>query len=150
LLICFFYILDFIVIYKSKNNLVFTLPSNVSVLYIPISALLHPEDGRIKFLRSAGTHLPHSGNHKPECHRNFHRHAYLNSSVSVHASFIHSLCHLSYDRSMAFSKARCPYSVIYCFFLQFPVTSRFLKDIRYLLKSSSSSSRYFILLSFLQ
>jgi hypothetical protein len=145
-----FYILHFIVICKSINNLLFTLSSKVSFLYIHLTSFLHPEDGRLKFLRSVGTHLPHSGCHKPERHRKFHRFAYLNSSVSVYASFIHSLCRLSYDKSVAFSKGRSPYSMIYCFFFQFPLCSRFLKDIRYLLTSSSSSSRHFFLIFFLQ
>ena len=95
MLICFFYILDFIVLCKSINNLVSTLSSNVSFLYIPLSAFLDLEDGGIKFLRSFGTHLRHSGCHKPECHKNFHRYAYLNSSASVHAACIHSLSRLT-------------------------------------------------------
>jgi hypothetical protein len=48
---------------------------------------------------------------------------------------------LSYDGSIASSKAYCPQSAIWCFHFQVPVSSRFRKVIQELLTSSSSFSR---------
>jgi hypothetical protein len=52
---------------------------------------------------------------------------------------MHSLHSLSHDMPTASS----PHSAIQCFLYQFPVTSHFLKIVRYLLTSSSSCSRHF-------
>ena len=57
--------------------------------------------------------------------------------------FILSFCSLSYDRSVASSKASSPQSAIQCFLFQFTVSSLFLKVIQQLLTSSSSSFRHF-------
>ena len=48
---------------------------------------------------------------------------------------------LPYDRSTASSKASSPQHAIHCALVHFPVSSRFHKVIKYLLTSSSSSSR---------
>jgi hypothetical protein len=57
----------------------------------------------------------------------------------------HSFCSLSYDKSIASSKASSPQGAIQCFLFKFPVSSRFLKVIQYLFTSSSSSYCHFYL-----
>ena len=53
-------------------------------------------------------------------------------------------------QSIAYSKARSPYSSIYCFLVSLPVSSPFLKVIQQLLMSSSSSFRHLFPIHFLQ
>ena len=52
----------------------------------------------------------------------------------------YSFCSVSYNRSVASSKASSPQRAIYCFIFQFPVFSRIPKVLQYLLTSSSSFS----------
>jgi hypothetical protein len=51
----------------------------------------------------------------------------ISKTVKRISSFIRSL---SYERSTASSKANSPHRAIWCFLLQFPVSSGFLKDIQ--------------------
>jgi hypothetical protein len=76
------------------SNLVFNLFSYVSVLYIPLSTFLHPEDTLSLSELLASIYLT-QGCHNPECHKQLHRHAYLNSSVYVHDSRIHCVVRLT-------------------------------------------------------
>ena len=61
----------------------------------------------------------------------------------LHNSVILSFHSLSYDRSIAFFKARFPQSAIECFTFKFPVSFHFDKVIQHLLTFSSLSSRHF-------
>jgi len=71
-------------------------------------------------------------------------HSFIQSIIhSIIHSFIHSFRSLPYDRPTASSKTSSPHSASYCFYVQFPVPSHFVKVIQQLLMSSSPSFRHF-------
>ena len=74
----------------------------------------------------------------------------LGSNCRVFWSTFRTFWSVSWDRFIASSKASSQHSVTWCFFFQIPVYFCFLKVIRQLCTSSSSSSRHFFPLSFLQ
>jgi len=77
----------------------------------------------------------------PDCSRS-QLYDVIGSFHSFIYSFIHSFihCFMSCGRAVVSSKASSPQSAIYCFVCTFPVSTRVLKVIQYLLMSSSSSS----------
>ena len=90
--------------------------------------------------------IPTSSQYTTSIHSFIHSftHSFINSFMF---SLIHSFHSLSYDKSTDCTKASPPQCSILCFLFQFPVPSRLLKVIQYLLTSILSPSCHFYLTS---
>jgi hypothetical protein len=132
---------------SSTTNLTWTDPGLVNVHYIQrFSSDVTESTLHVIHVRSAQLHQSHADIALQHVTDDAARSAVLNSALilsvkfwhthslkenygDIH-SFIHSFCSLSYDRSVASSKASSPQGAIKCFLFQFTVSSLFLKAIQ--------------------